>query len=225
MSFLLKEIVLERSLATHSAILDELLGRSSGIEQRKRRKRIEDKQPRRGDGGVGVSKWHIVMDGSEWRELRRPERYDESSWDGKRFQSIYGVPAVIFDQLVKEASEHDVLRGKQFHGDGRKGPFSKPIELKVAAVLEICQAGLIFKTSERLYNISQQVIEQFFHEFTRLQVVHEFHKHVYLPSSREDIDRILDIHSKMGYPGAITMCDGVKVEWLGCPFAEEFAHT
>ena len=130
MSFLLKEIVFEQSLATHSAILDELLGRSSGIGQQKRRKRIEDKQPRRGDGGVGVSKWHIAMDGSEWRELRRPERYDESSWDGKRFQSIYGVPAVIFDQLVHppdEARAEEQLgaqcqgQGAQREGEARRG--------------------------------------------------------------------------------------------------------
>ena len=34
------------------------------------------------------------------------------------------------------------------------GPFSKPVELKVAAVLEMCQAGLVFKTVERLFTRS-----------------------------------------------------------------------
>ena len=161
--FLIDMMLFEQSVLTRSAIVDDLLGRSSTIPQPKRRKRIVDKQPRRGElDGVGVERWRIPLPENVWDELRRPQRYDESSWDGKRFMSIYGVPAKVFDELVAEASQHDILRGKTHHGDGRRGPISKPVELKVAAGMETCQAGLLFKTAERLYNISEQVIESFF---------------------------------------------------------------
>ena len=75
-----------------------------------------------------------------WEELHRPEANDPSTWDGQRFSSIYGVPKQIFDELVHEASQHAELRGKQYYGDGVKGHISKPLELKVAAVLEMCQS-------------------------------------------------------------------------------------
>lgn len=210
---------------TRSAIVDELLGRSSTIRpEPKRRKVIVDKQPRRGDAlGVGMSKWRIPLPDNVWEELRRPERYDESSWDGKRFVRIYGCPAVIFDQYVKEASLHDSLRGN-IQGDGRRGPTSKPLELKVAAVLEAIQAGHIFKTSERLYKISEQVIETFFHEFMQKQVEFEYHKHVYIPEEPAEIAEILHLHGQMGYPGAISQTDGTKVAWLGCPHGDKYSH-
>lgn len=213
-------------MLTRSAIVDDLLGRSSTIPQPKRRKRIVDKQPRRGElDGVGVERWRIPLPENVWDELRRPQRYDESSWDGKRFMSIYGVPAKVFDELVAEASQHDILRGKTHHGDGRRGPISKPVELKVAAVMETCQAGLLFKTAERLYNISEQVIESFFHRFMQIQVEFEYKKHVYPPTTREHIDSTLKTNAALGFPGAISMADGTKWQWLGCPFAEAPAHT
>ena len=141
-----------------SAVLHELLGSSCRMAQ-KRRKIIEDKQPRRGRrDALGEEKWRIAIPENVWDELLRPERYDEGSWDGRRFRSIYGVPAVIFDQLVHEAR---ALCGKAYHGDGRRGSFSKPVELKVAAVLEMCQSGLTFKTASRLYQISEQVLCSF----------------------------------------------------------------
>jgi hypothetical protein len=220
---LCRQVLFEQSLATRSEMISELLGRSS--EQPKKRKKVQKKEPRRGDvNGVGVSRWRIKVGDKPWEELRRPGRYDEGSWDGKRFQSIYGVPAKLFDQLVAEARTHG-LAGKLHHGDGCRGPMSKPLELKVAAVLEINQAGLLFKTAERLYDISKQVLEKFYHDFTRLQVLHEYGKHVYPPRTREEIDDTLSKMAKRGFPGAITMFDGTKWHWLNnCPAAQRFAH-
>jgi len=179
------DLVLEDSpLCCRAAILEELLSDDDGEQQPrpKQRKKIENKQPRRGDpDATGFSRWRIPIEAGAWKELNRPERYDEGSYDGLRFQSIYGVPAKMFDELVSEARLHEHLAGKQRIGDGHRGPISKPLELKVAAVLEMCQSGLIFKTAERLYDISKQVLCPFFHEFVRLQVACEYDKHVYVP--------------------------------------------
>ena len=109
--------------------------------------------------------------------------------------------------------------------DGRRGSFSKPVELKVAAVLEMCQSGLTFKTASRLYQIHETVLCGFFHEYMQMQVVVEYPKHVYIPTNPLEVRHILSMHANMGFPGAITMVDGTKVEWLGCPYADEFSHT
>ena len=76
---------------------------------------------------VGEARWRIPIGRDVWDELRKPERYDESSWDGKRFQSIYGVPARMFDELVAEAAKHPTLCKKVTWGDGVKGPLPKPL--------------------------------------------------------------------------------------------------
>ena len=157
--------------------------------------------------------------------MTRPGADDPGSWAGKRFKSIHGVPKQIFDELVEEARQHKELRGKECHGDGVRGRFSKPLELKVAATLEMCQAGLLFKSVERLYKISIPVMQKFFHSFMQLQVEHEYHKHVYYPKSDAAITQVLTKHDLFGFPGTITLFDGVKVRWGGCSFADRFANV
>ena len=105
---------------------------------------------RRGDllSPSWIERLWIPISDKAWLELCRPEVYNLNSWDAKRFHSIYGVPKVIFDELVHEACQHkELFGGKTELGDGRRGPVPKPVELKVAAVLEMCQAGLTFKTA------------------------------------------------------------------------------
>lgn len=218
----------EKPLWLRRPVLDLLLGRGGKASSsgKRHRKRVENKQPRRGDPfGQGLAKWWLPIPRNAWEELERPEVYDESSWDGKRFASVYGVPKKIFDELVQEAARHEHLEGKREHGDGRRGPISKPLELKVAAVLEICQANLLFKTAERLYKISTSVLDNFFRDFMRAQVEHEYAKHVYVPETPTQVEAILSKHAMLGMPGCITMHDGVKWKWKACPFADHYAHV
>ena len=171
-----------------SDILDDLVESGSAVKppvlailaecgpRTKRRKPVKP-EARRGDSDAqGAACWRIPVPDNAWEELSRIHAADPASWDGQRFRSIYGVPKQIFDELVEEARQHPVLAGKQFYGDGVKGQFSKPLELKVAAVLEMCQAGLIFKTAERLYKISIPTLQKFFHDFTYHQVKYEYAK-------------------------------------------------
>lgn len=215
-----------RSLLKRSWFLDELLQRRTPIHQPRRRKPTSKKQPRQGNPAVtrGAGLWRIPVGEEVSTPLRRAERYDERSWDARTFMNTYGVPAKVFDEIVKEAHAHVTLRGKTHHGDGRRGPLSKSLEFKVAACLEMCQSGSLFKTMAAKYAISPQVLEVFFHKFMRLMVLSEYKKHVYPPTTRADIDRVLHLHSKLGFPGAITMFDGTKWEWGNCPLATKFAH-
>ena len=99
-----------------------------------------------------------------------------------------------------------------------------PLELKVAAVLEMNQAGLLFKSASRLYNISEPCLRSFYQNFMRLQVQHEYAKHVYIPTGPER-QSILEKHGLLGFPGCLSGIDGVKLYWLGCPHADKFTNT
>ena len=209
------DVLLDSGLLMDPAVLAVLT--ESGPGGKKRRKVVIPK-PRRGElEGHGQVRWRIPIQPGVWEELERDGVDDPSSWAGKRFRSIFGVPKAIYDELVQEARQHKVLCGKNFHGDGMRGPFSKPVELKVAALLEMCQAGLVFKTVDRLYKISVPAMQRFFHDFMQLQVQHEYAKHVYYPRSKEAIERTLFKHDLLGFPGTITMFDGVKFEHGACP--------
>ena len=136
------DLLLQSSIAVHPAVLAIL------AEVKRKRRKIAKPVPRRGDlqSNKPSERWRIPMEDSVWRWISDPQAGDPASYPGKMFHSIYGVPKQIFDELVQEASQHPTLRGKQYYGDGVRGNFSKPLELKVAACLEMCQAGLLFKT-------------------------------------------------------------------------------
>ena len=135
------DVLLDSGLLMDPAVLAVLTESRPGG---KKRRKVVIPQPRRGDlEGHGQVRWRIPIQPGVWEELERDGVDDPSSWAGKRFRSIFGVPKAIYDELVQEARQHKVLCGKNFHGDGMRGPFSKPVELKVAALLEMCQAGLL----------------------------------------------------------------------------------
>ena len=66
-----------------------------------------------------------------------------------------------------------------------------------------------------MVDINLQTVRTFFHLFMELQVKHEYAKHVH-PPTPEEISKTLEKHRKLGFPGAISMFDGVKWEWSNC---------
>lgn len=219
--------VLEPTLSTNADLLGVLLeeDEAPGAARKMRRRGGWHPHPRRGDpNATGQARWRLPVHDDAWYMMRHPDVYDEQSWAGKEFRNTYGVPKKIFDELVQEASQHPVLLGTQ-PGDGRRGARAKPIELKVAATLQVCQAGLLFKTASRLVDINEDTVRVFFHRFMALQVQHEYTKHVHPPTTPNEVATTLEKHAKLGFPGCISMFDGVKWEWGACPFAQTYAHT
>ena len=131
------ELLLESGVAVHPAVLSIL---AETLPKRNARKRVKPK-PRRGiiHSIKPQERWRIPILDDVWSVIKDPKAGDPGSYAGKQFFSIYGVPKQIFDELVQEASQHRELAGKQAHGDGVHGNFSKPLELKVAACLEMCR--------------------------------------------------------------------------------------
>ena len=115
---------------------------------KKKRKHFK-RHPRQGDmTAKGDARFWIPIPDTTWDELTRPQAHIPGTWDAERFRSIYGVPKSIFDELVAEARQHASLAGvKRYAGDGKRCKHSKPLELKVAAVLEMNQAGMLFKSA------------------------------------------------------------------------------
>ena len=48
---------------------------------------------------------------------------------------------------------------------------------------------------------------------------------MYKPTEQDDIDNILLKHALFGFPGCITMFDGVKFGYSGYPMAEHWSHV
>ena len=91
----------------------------------------------RGQGEVGTA--HMFSgDTSDYADFTDPTTYSSSgslftisaeaynrlwlNWTGYLLAPALPARPDNFDELVAEASQHDVLRGKTHHGDGRRGP-------------------------------------------------------------------------------------------------------
>ena len=95
------DVLLDSGLLMDPAVLAVLT--ESGPGGKKRRK-VVIPQPRRGElEGHGQVRWRIPIQPGVWEELERDGVDDPSSWAGKRFRSIFGVPKAIYDELVQGA--------------------------------------------------------------------------------------------------------------------------
>ena len=98
------ELAMESSLATNADVLEELLSLDTPAERpRKMRRGGWHPHARYGDpNATGMARWRIPVHDQAWYMIRHADVYDEQSWAGKEFRNTYGVPKVIFDELVHE---------------------------------------------------------------------------------------------------------------------------
>ena len=102
------DVLLDSGLLMDPAVLAVLT--ESGPGGKKRRK-VVIPQPRRGElEGHGQVRWRIPIQPGVWEELERDGVDDPSSWAGKRFRSIFGVPKAIYDELVYSSAAFTRLR-------------------------------------------------------------------------------------------------------------------
>ena len=102
------DVLLDSGLLMDPAVLAVLTESRPGG---KKRRKVVIPQPRRGDlEGHGQVRWRIPIQPSVWEELERDGVDDPSSWAGKRFRSIFGVPKAIYDELVYSSAAFTRLR-------------------------------------------------------------------------------------------------------------------
>ena len=181
--------------------------------------------PRSDRASTGLTyfeRFRLGWESSEIAKDLEKDNYDDKSHDGLDFRRTYGVPRRLFDTLVSEAAALPAISVKAA-GDGtrRGGPTTVPVSIKLAATLLRCKSALPWRLAARkLGKISERTAGRFSEALFRGMVEHHYDTHVHPPRTPHEIQKVLDRHDRMGFPGCISMWDGVPVAWDACPSAE-----
>ena len=168
----------------------------------------------------GAEAWEHDADRSVlWLFINSPEE----KWFEKRFRQVIGIPRKLWRHYLALARKAGF--GEFEVGDTRRGRRPQPLEMKLAAWLIVMHEGVSFEHAAWVCCVSEPVVRRFFHAWNAWLIKHEYHKHVYAPSSIDDIKNTEAKFAKMGFPGAITTIDATHVEWTMCPAMHSWRCT
>ena len=110
----------------------------------------------------------------------------------------------MFDTLVQEAKGYPELPDHCVgDGKGRRGPSCIPLRIKLGGVLNWMRMGGSIFSAADFADIDVQTLRRFGSKWARAVVVHEYSKHVYVPTGLA-LDEILQVHAKHGFPGMVS---------------------
>jgi hypothetical protein len=134
---------------------------------------------------------------------------EEGSWARRKFRRRFRVPFDMFLIIVKECNDFNV-----FGEPVRKRKI--PTEFKVLASLRILGRDLCCDEIEERLNISESHTNVFFKQFLHNYAEKFFSKFVYVPEA-EELNNVMEVYSRMGFPGCVGSMDVTHIYWDRCP--------
>ena len=113
-------------------------------------------------------------------------------------------------QLTKDDLEKNKQDSDAF------GRAATPTELRVLGVLRVLGRGTVFDGINELSDISEQVMNTFFHAWTEWFVTKIYPEYVHAPSTPDEVAEVVAAYHKLGLPGAVGSMDAVHAAWA-CP--------
>ena len=162
--------------------------------------------------------------GKLWRLLEEPRTYNESSWFGNRFRSLFGVPRILFDELEDEADIWMPDNKQQ----GSKGAASIPGRLKLAATLLFLRSGATLSHAAFCADIDFNTLKRWVRKFVAGSVERIYPKHVHWldgPAHADERRSVLQLHDLLGMAGCIAGSDGSEFQVTCVRDDEPNAHT
>jgi len=172
-----------------------------------------------------MSTWHkffpTFADGSEGDEDE--ERFSDQTWFESQFREEFHVSQRVFYyhlRLLHQSGEFE----EKVTGDGSKGRRTHPLRLKLAFSFVRLSEGISFKRGQTLACISNNALRRFHRHLVSFWYRTEYAKHVYLPTTAQEVRVIEAKYSKMGMGGACVSYDGVPVPYPHCPAGATGQH-
>ena len=152
--------------------------------------------------------------------------YDLKSHAAREFRKDFRMPRPLFDKLYDHIQTVDTLKDKpEGRGHGR-GPPRVPAFMKLMASLYLIGHGCDFHTVFRISHVHENTLRPWFHQFLT-HVAHGpfFDEWVHGPRTKQELQAILDVYEKVGFPGAMGSCDAVHSgPWEKCPAKQTALH-
>jgi hypothetical protein len=147
--------------------------------------------------------------------MHKPRVEDDTSYWGKKWRSMTSLPWNLFETVVKEAQP---LRKPNQRGKAH------PLKLMVALGLIHLRSGATMAFVATLGGVDCEVLRRFVKRWLRYTAVHVVPQHVYVPRG-EELERVLNLHARLGFPGCLPVWDGVECDVIAIPAALTPAHT
>lgn len=166
---------------------------------------------------------------SPWgRMLRRFEQEniveDLQNNELTKFRRRFRIPYEMFRSLMEKFEQEDYFTSA--NGDiNAAGVPAAPLELKVLGALKVLGNGIGFDVLPELNGISEETNRVFFHKFCKVMAEKLFAEYVIIPQDPNEIKRIADLYSRLGFPGACGSIDCVHLQWDMCPAMEKNLYT
>ena len=179
-------------------------------------------QPRQDPTNVGMAKWrHDYTQGFISRLL---ERQDGSDYWASVLRARIGTPPALLAELVQEASSYPEIRQKEVgDGNGKSGPSTIPLNIKISAVLSWMRTGGSLQGAADRADIDVQTLRRFRDTWAAAVKEREYSKWVKKPSG-ERLQQVLAMHAKLGFPGCVSFTDGVQRLVDRVPYSQTNAH-
>ena len=188
-----------------------------------------------------------VVEEEEEERLKQPAFYRHRKWEGRPpydmscwgrmlvnprtkdptdrkggvlFRRRFRVPFPLFERLT------EMTRANKWFSEGNDcaGVKAAPLELKVLGLLRVLGRGYCFDGIEELSYISAEINRVFFHKWCELFSKKYFATYCNPPESEEEIQKTLDVYTRLGLPGCIGSTDCVHIRWERCSSGDRVLH-
>ena len=180
---------------------------TTGFLKRKRAKRVQR------DDFIGIdytkTTWGLL--------IRNPLVKSPDNQLGKTFRRRFRVPFQLFEILVKICSDNNIFEIKN------PSRVKIPIEIKLLCCLRVLGRDDCCDAIEEFSSVPEKTVWWFFKIFLKNFPRVLFKDVIKLPKEGEELNKVMNVYRKMGFPGAVGSVDATHIRWHMCPV--EFVHA
>lgn len=160
-----------------------------------------------------------------WQLIHNPLTGDRSSFLGKLFRNRFRVPLSLFWKIHDLFVERNWLQKPEWDAFHRP---TIPFKLKLLAALRFIGRGECFDTIQELTadRVSANVIREFVIMWAaKMASLRSEYIKPPNPDNKAEIEALMEMYSKLGFPGCVGSTDCVNIALERCPYTEKQRHT
>jgi hypothetical protein len=163
--------------------------------------------------GMSTDDWNNK---TTWgKMIQDPNVRDINTTEGKEFRRRFRLPFPFFkDYLVPECQKANIFDSKLTVNGVTKDQI--PIEIKIMIALRLLGRGNVVDDLAELSNASGTSVRLIFKTFVTNFAKHFRTSFIRMPTG-DELNKVLDIYRRLGFPGCIGSMDCTHVRWLCCP--------
>lgn len=160
-----------------------------------------------------------------WRILADGRTFDEASHTGREWRRDFRLPRKVFDGLLERVQAVPSLRDKQDGTGNGRGQARSPACLKLMASLYVMAKGCDFRNVQHITHIHENTLRTWFHRLVEEVATGPlFAEWVHPPVTKAELQSVMGVYEKLGFPGAMGSTDGVDCIWERCPAKQTAIH-